>query len=711
MRQVLQSLSDGRTTVAEVPAPQAPRGGILVRTSRSLISSGTERMLIDFGRAGWLEKARQQPDKVRAVIDKARTDGIAAALEAVRSRLAQPLQPGYCNVGSIVEIGAGVDGFALGDRVVSNGPHAEWVGVPRNLCARVPAEVGDDEAVFTILGAIALQGVRLALPTLGECFAVIGLGLVGLLAVQVLRASGCRVLGIDPDSRRRELAGQFGAETVAVERGEEVLAVAEAFSRGQGIDGVLITAATSSNEPVTQAARMCRKRGRIVLVGVAGLALDRSEFYEKELLFQVSCSYGPGRYDSDYEERGNDYPAAFVRWTEQRNFQAVLDMLRAGQLAVTPLISHRFSIDAAPAAYELLATASEPYLGILLEYPGPGSGESPRRTVRYASQERRSLGSPRIAFIGAGNYATRVLIPAFASAGVRLQGIASKGGVTAAYCARKFGFGRATSDPEALMSAEDIDAVIIATRHDSHAAFVVRALQSGKHVFVEKPLAITTQELNDIVTAWEAAGVGGIRPCLVVGFNRRFAPQVLRMKSLLGTIRAPKSFIATANAGALPLTHWTQDRQVGGGRIIGEACHFVDLLRFLAGEPIVESSIRTLGEPGSMPGDSATITLRFADGSIGTIHYLANGHRSFPKERIEVFCGGRVLRLDNFRRLRGHGWPGFKTLHLWRQDKGHKALAQAFVNAVRTGGDAPVAFHELIEVSRIVVALDEAAHR
>jgi predicted dehydrogenase/threonine dehydrogenase-like Zn-dependent dehydrogenase len=712
MRQVLHSLADGRTLLVDVPAPPVPPGGLLIRTRCSLISGGTERMLVDFGRAGWLEKARQQPEKVRQVLEKVSTDGILPTFEAVRSKLDQPLALGYSNVGTVAAVGTDVRGFSLGDRVVSSGPHAEWVAVARNLCARIPTEVSDDEAAFTVPGAVALQGVRLAAPTLGESFVVTGLGLIGLLAVQLLRANGCRVLGIDPDPAKRELARKFGADVVAVEQGEDALAVAAAFSRDQGIDGVIITAATTSNEPVSQGARMCRKRGRIVLVGVAGLQLDRSEFYLKELSLQVSCSYGPGRYDPEYEQKGNDYPAGFVRWTEQRNFEAVLEMMRSRRLDVGPLISHRFAVEAAPAAYELLAAGTEPYIGILIEYETREPREGPLHTVTLGARQQPSAlaTAPAIGFVGAGNYARRILIPAFAASGARLRAIASAGGVTASHYGRKFGFARATTDSEALIDADDVDAVVIATRHDSHARFVVRALQSGKHVFVEKPLAITSAGVEAIQSAWGEARAAGRHSHLVVGYNRRFAPQVVRMKALLAGVREPKAFIATINAGAVAPTHWTQDRQLGGGRVIGEACHFVDLLRFLAGQPIVGARAHALGaDVGSNQGDSVAIVLSFADGSVGTVHYLANGHRAFPKERIEVFCGGRVLQLDNFRRLRGYGWPGFQTLNLWRQDKGQRALVQAFLTAIRTGGDPPIPFFELIEVSRVVIALDEAA--
>jgi predicted dehydrogenase/threonine dehydrogenase-like Zn-dependent dehydrogenase len=709
MRQVLQSLRNGQTVLAEVPAPQAGPRELLVQTTRSLVSSGTERMLVEFGRAGWLDKARQQPERVRQVLDKVRADGLLPTIDAVRSKLDQPLPLGYSSVGVVADIGAEVRGFTRGERVVSNGPHAEWVAVPRNLCARVPAEVSDDEAAFAVIGAIALQGVRLAAPTLGERFAVIGLGLVGLLTVQLLRANGCRVLGVDPNARRGQLARHLGAEVVDVERGEDALTVAESFSDGLGVDGVLITAATTSSEPVAQAAHICRKRGRIVLVGVTGLVLERADFYQKELSFQVSCSYGPGRYDPEYEQRGHDYPPGFVRWTEQRNFEAVLEMMRSGGLDVRPLISHRFAFDAALQAYELLLSDRE-HLGILLEYAAPPRGTVPSPTVVLSAQTPAATTSalPGIAFIGAGNYAARVLIPAFVASGARLQAIASSGGVTAGHCARKFHFARATSDVDTILGADDVDAVVIATRHDTHASLVVRALRAGKHVFVEKPLAITCADLDAVASAWDA-GRGGRQ--LAVGFNRRFAPQVLRIKTMLAGVREPKSIIVTVNAGAIPAGHWTRDPRVGGGRIIGEACHFVDLARFLAGHPIVDAHLHSLGSraAGAEADETATIVLRFADGSVGTLHYLTNGHPAFPKERVEVFCAGRVLQLDNFRTLRGYGWNGFRTQHSWRQDKGQSACVAAFIAAVQQGRGAPIPFEELLEVSRVTVALGEAA--
>ncbi|NNJ84893.1 MAG: Gfo/Idh/MocA family oxidoreductase, partial [Gammaproteobacteria bacterium] len=506
MKQILQSLKTGTTEVAEVPRAATKCGTLLIRTTHSLVSTGTERMMVDFGKANLIDKARRQPDKVRMVLDKVRTDGLAPTLAAVRNKLNQPLPMGYCNAGVVTEVGAGVTGFQPGERVASNGKHAEVVSVPVNLCAKVPDAVSDDEAAFTVIGAIALQGIRLIGPTLGEAVAVIGLGLIGQIAVQLLRAHGCRVLGIDLDRERLKLAHGFGAEVVNISAGEDPVAIAERFSRGRGVDAVLITASTNSNAPVHQAARMSRKRGRIVLVGVTGLGLSRADFYEKELTFQVSCSYGPGRYDPNYEEKGSDYPVGFVRWTEQRNFEAILDMMADGRLDVKPLISHRFTIDEAEKAYGVVG-GSEPSLGILLDYQGieitQGDITRDDRTIGLplSSPPRTQNRNPNpvsVSFVGAGNYAAAALIPAFKDAGARLRCVASNTGVSGLHAGRRFGFEETTTDSARLFEDTENNTVVIATRHDSHAEFVLKAIKAGKHVFVEKPLCLTLDELTRI---------------------------------------------------------------------------------------------------------------------------------------------------------------------------------------------------------------------
>jgi predicted dehydrogenase/threonine dehydrogenase-like Zn-dependent dehydrogenase len=662
-------------------------------------------MLVDFGKASWIDKARQQPDKVRMVLDKVRTDGLLTTLSAVQSKLSEPLPLGYCNVGVVTEVGSGVTNFREGDRVVSNGPHADVVRVPRNLCARIPDSVDDDSAAFVVLASIGLQGIRLAKPTLGEAFVVIGVGLIGLLTVQLLRAHGCRVMAIDFDQAKLALARQFGADTCDLGQGEDPLAAAMAFSRDQGVDGVIVTASTNSSDPISQAAKMSRKRGRIVLVGVTGLELSRADFYEKELSFQVSCSYGPGRYDKNYEAHGNDYPFGFVRWTEQRNFEAVLDMMASGSLNVRPLITHRYAFEDAPAAYCQL-TEDHSALGILLEYAAPAT-ERQVRDVPLKASIIFDTARPVLGFIGAGNYASRMLIPAFRAAGAQFHTIVTSGGVSGVIHGGKAGFSKASTDVTGLLNCSEVNTVVIVTRHDNHAQLAKQALCAGKHVFVEKPLAINAADLVEVQAVYEQMHTGDIGPQLMVGFNRRFAPHVQKMKALLDVVHQPKSFLMTMNAGAIPPNHWTQDAAVGGGRIIGEACHFIDLMRFFAGNPIVSIQARRMGyTPGvEVVQDKASITLGFADGSFGTIMYLANGAASFPKERIEVFAAGRVLQLDNFRKLRGYGWSGFSKYNLWKQDKGQQACAKAFLQSLAEGVPA-IPPEEIFEVARVTLEAD-----
>lgn len=507
------------------------------------------------------------------------------------------------------------------------------------------------------------------------------------------------MLGIDFDASRLELARRFGAETVDLAAGADPVAAGMAFSRGRGMDAVLVAAATHSNEPMRQAAQMSRKRGRIVLVGVTGLELARSDFYEKELSFQVSCSYGPGRYDAAYEEGGQDYPAGYVRWTEQRNFEAVLDMLADGRLDLKPLISHRFEFAEAARAYGLLA-ADQPSLGILLDYAG-GADQGPAfHATRIEVTPRGGTVAPAVVgFIGAGNYATQILIPAFRKSPARLKTVASALGVSGVHAARKYRIEEAATDARGVLTDSEINTVVIATRHDSHARFIIEALEAGRHVFVEKPLCIDLQQLEAVSAAHAKAS-----RLLMVGFNRRFAPQIVRVKQLLKGASEPKAFVMTVNAGRIPPEHWTQDPAVGGGRLVGEGCHFIDLLRFLAGAPIVAVQAACIGRMD----DRTSFTLTFGDGSIGTVHYLANGHKSFPKERLEVFCGGRILQLDNFRKLRAFGWPGFRRMNLWRQDKGNEACVAAFVAAVGSGGAAPIPFEELHEVARVSLEIVQA---
>lgn len=696
MKQLIQSLITGQSEIPELPAPSLLPGHLLIKSSCSLVSPGTERSLVAFGKASLLDKARQQPERVQQVLSKARTDGLLGTLDAVQSKLDQPIPLGYCNVGTIVAVGAGISAFRIGDRVASNGPHAELVAVPHHLCAPIPAGVSDEAASFTVLASIGLQGIRLAQPTLGETFVVSGLGLIGLLTAQLLKAHGCRVLALDPDPSKCLLAEELGVEALNLSSGSDPVAWCIKRTLGIGVDGVIITASTSSNEPVHVAAQVCRQRGRIVLVGVTGLKLRRDLFYAKELSFQVSCSYGPGRYDPSYEEEGHDYPIGFVRWTEQRNFQAVLHALSAGVLRTQRLISHRFPIEQAAAAYELLSS-TEPSLGILLQYPG--TADPDQRTIALPVEPAAACSAaprpsqPLLGVIGAGNYASRILIPAFAKAGARFQTLAASSGVGPVHVGRKYGFRQASTDVPALLADPTCNTVVIATRHDSHASLVQQALAAGKHVFVEKPLCLTAEEL----TAIESAHTG--EQLLMVGFNRRFAPLLLDLRQQLQRLSGPKALIYTCNAGAIPPDHWTQDPALGGGRLLGEACHFVDVLRHLADSPIEDLQLLSSADSKPCP-DTFSLQLQFGDESIGTVHYFANGSKGFPKERLEVFAGGNVMRLDNYRKLQAWGIPGFSTRRLLSQDKGQQDCCAAFLKAIESGGPPPIPVSELFEVQR-----------
>lgn len=692
MKQVLQDLKTGETVIEDIPMPGAGNGMCLIQTSCTLVSAGTERMLVDFGKGNLIQKAQQQPDKVKQVLEKVKTDGLAPTVDAVRNKLDTPLPLGYCNVGHVID--SKTEAFAEGDRIVSNGKHAEVVAVPKNLCAKIPENVSDEEASFTVIGAIALQGIRLIKPTLGETVVVTGLGLIGLVAVQLLRAHGCRVLGIDFDESKLALAREFGAETVSLSAGQDPIAIAEKYSRGRGVDAVLITASTKSNEPIHQAATMCRQRGRIVLVGVVGMEMSRADFYEKELSFQVSCSYGPGRYDTEYEDKGNDYPFAFVRWTEQRNFEAILDMMADGRIDMKPLISHRFKLADAKEAYDLISNGNP--LGVILEYEQKTieSDNAENKVIPLSAPKPVAANKAVVGFIGAGNYTSSVLAPAFAATSARLKSISSATGVSSVHVGKKQGIEQATTDTEALFTDSEINTLVVTTRHNSHARWVGKAIESGKHVFVEKPIALTREELTQLQEQYNALEKA---PAVMVGFNRRYAPHVQAIKKELSKKSQPKSMIMTVNAGVIPSDHWTQDPEVGGGRIIGEGCHFIDLLRYLAGSPITAINAFAMD---SECNDSVTIQLQFEDGSIGSINYLANGSKSFPKERLEVFCGGAIAQIDNFRALKSHGWKEIKSQKLWSQDKGQKACTQAFVNAIESGDYSQlIPFDEIIEVA------------
>ena len=701
MKQLIQNLKTGETRLEDVPVPQAGRGQVLIQTRRSLVSPGTERMLVEFGRANLVAKARQQPDRVRQVLDKIQTDGFVPTLEAVFRKLDQPLPLGYCNVGTVLAVGEGVMDLRIGDRVASNGPHAEVVCVPRNLVAPIPDAVSDDEAAFTVVGAIGLQGIRLLNPTLGETVVVIGLGLIGLLTAQLLRLNGCRVVGFDVDESRVEMARQQSITALPAGDGSSssmtnpVQAV-WSLTDGVGADGVVITAASAGDELIAQAAQMSRKRGRIVLIGVVGLNLSRADFYEKELTFQVSCSYGPGRHDEDYEQHGHDYPLPFVRWTENRNFQTVLQLLADGRLAVKPFITEVVSFSDYGLIYDNLGQSGR--IASLLSYP-----ETIELTATLNLRESRFEGSAGlVGLIGAGNFTGATLLPALKAAGVTPKIIAGAGGLNATRLAKKYDIAQSTTDYRQILADPAIDLCIITTRHDTHARLTIEALQAGKHVFVEKPLAIYDDELTSLIEAQQSSG-----RMVMVGFNRRFSPYAQKMKTLLGGANAgevPMNVIVTVNAGAAQSNSWVHDRAVGGGRLLGEVGHFIDLIAFLTGSRVVGVCANAMGTHPTETTDSTSLLLRCENGATGVIHYFANGSRAYAKERVEVYSQERTLVLDNFRTLTGYGFRGFSRIG-GRQDKGHAEEMKQLMEQVRRGGEPLIPFAELINTTQATLAI------
>jgi len=713
MKQVLQHMRTGKTTVSEVPVPANRPETVLVRTSVSLVSAGTERMLVDFAEKSLLAKARSRPDLVRQVLDKARREGILSTVEAAFNRLDQPISLGYSSSGEIVQVGEALPGLHVGQRVACAGGgyavHAEYAVVPGNLIAPLPEEVDDESAAFTTLGAIALHGFRLTQVQLGERVAVIGLGLLGLIAVQLARAAGCQVLGTDLDSRRVALAAQFGAAAVERPQAEEAI---RAFTGGRGVDAVLICADTPSADPVELAGTISRDRARVIAVGAVGLNIPRKVYYEKELTFINSRSYGPGRYDRSYEEGGQDYPIGYVRWTEGRNLEAFVELLAQGQVDVKPLITHKFSVSEAPKAYDLITgKTQDAFIGVLLTYPheenlpteiAPDDGSleivpdaSPASSPHPAG--RKPIAKVTLGVLGAGNFANAVLLPAIQSIPeIEPVAIASAGGFNAQHAARRYGYKTAASHADQVVASQDINTLAVLTRHHLHAGQVLAGLRAGKHVFCEKPLALTLEDVKEISNNVQDEG-----PLLMVGFNRRFAPLAVHLAEFWQDRQEPLVISYRVNAGFIPADHWTHDPAQGGGRIIGEACHFIDFMTFLAGDAPVTVSGHLMADPGQYQEDNAVLNLKFPDGSIGTLSYLANGDKSFPKERVEVFGAGRVAVLEDFRSLALYRNGQRKNItHRLRQNKGHQAEWRALADAILAAGPPPIPYDQLFGVSR-----------
>ena len=692
MKQIIQDLKSGETVLEEIPVPQVKSGSVLIKTTRSLVSLGTERMLVEFGKANLIDKARQQPDRVKQVLNKFKTDGIMPTLEAVFNKLGQPLPLGYCNVGRVVAVGKGVTEFVVGDRVASNGNHAEYVCVPKNLVAKIPDNVSDDEAAFTVIGSIGLQGVRLLNPQLGETIVVVGLGLIGLIVMQLLKFNGCKVIGVDFDQHKVDLAKSMGVDAINPSKGQDSVKYVEEYTNGIGADGVIITASSKSDDVIHQACEMSRKRGRIILVGVIGLNMRRDDFYKKELSFQVSCSYGPGRYDDEYENKGHDYPLAYVRWTEKRNFETILHSISSGGLDVKSLISEVVDLSDFNAIYGNMRKGS---IASILKYPDEDTIE---RVVTVCDNKKFGSDAKKIGIIGAGNYASSMIVPCLVKTSAPIKYIASAQGLSAKILAKKAGAELATSDYHEILKDKETGLVIITTRHNLHANMVVEALNANKSVFVEKPLCLNYSELEQIVSAYNSANKG---VTLTVGFNRRFSPFAVKLKQFVGD--TPKNIIATMNAGFIPKEMWVHDMEIGGGRIIGEACHFIDLCSYIAGSKVVAVCMNAMGTNPEENTDNASILLKYENGTNAVINYFANGSKSYAKERVEVFSQDRVFILDNWRKLVGYGVKGFSKMS-GTMDKGQKNQFALLNDRLQNGGEPLIPFDSIINTTKASLA-------
>lgn len=688
MKQIIQDLKTGKTILEEVPVPLVKAGCVLIQTTRSLVSLGTERMLVEFGKANLISKARQQPDKVKQVLDKIKTDGLMPTLEAVFTKLGQPLPLGYCNVGRVVAVGSGVTEFAVGDRVASNGNHAEFVCVPKNLVAKIPDNVSDEEAAFTVIGSIGLEGVRLAKPELGETIVVVGLGLIGLVVCQLLLANGCNVIGIDFDNQKVEYARAKGVTAINPAKGDNPIKTVEQLTNGIGADAVIITASSKSNDIIHEACEMSRKRGRIILIGVIGMDMRRDDFYKKELSFQVSCSYGPGRYDEDYENKGIDYPLPYVRWTEKRNFETILNAISTGRLDVKSMITEVCDLDNYEAIYGEMRKKGS--IASILKYP---EEQTIKRVVK-CSETDYVPGKGKIGIIGAGNYTMSMVIPCLKKANASIKYIASAQGLSSKIAAKKIGADFATSDYKEILADKDVDLVVITTRHNLHAKMVMESLKAGKNVFVEKPLCLNHEELDEILSTITQSET----PVnLMVGFNRRFSPFAVKLKHLAGD--GPKNIVATMNAGFIPKEMWVHDLKVGGGRIIGEACHFIDLCSFIAGSEVTEVCMNAMGVNPDDSTDNASIILKYANGSNAVINYFANGSKSYVKERVEVFSQQRVFIIDNWRSLKAFGVKGFSKKS-GTMDKGQKNQFAMLNERIINGGESLIPLESIVNTTK-----------
>ena len=696
MKQIIQDLKNGETILEEVPVPMVKSGHVLIKTTKSLVSLGTERMLVEFGKANFIQKARQQPDKVKMVIDKVKTDGLKPTIDAVFNKLNQPLPLGYCNVGVVVVVGKGVLEFKVGDRVASNGNHVEYVNVPKNLVAKIPDNVTDEEAAFTVIGSIGLQGMRLLNPTFGETIVVVGLGLIGLVTAELLLANGCNVIGFDFDPEKIKIAKDKGIIAINPSEGTDQVKFIESYTNGIGADGVMITASNKSNEIISQSANMCRQRGRIVLVGVIGLNISRADFFKKEITFQVSCSYGPGRYDEEYEQKGHDYPVGYVRWTEKRNFEAILSALSKGNLDVKPLITERVPLKDYKKIYGDMSNSKS--IASIIEYD---TTEVPQSTV---SINKKSFEGKKgvLGIIGSGNFTSSTILPNLKKINADVKFIASSGGLSSTIMAKRHNIANSTSNYKAILEDKDVDLVLITTQHNMHAPMVLETIKANKSVFVEKPLALTIEELEDIITAYNDHNVN-----VSVGFNRRFAPLAKKMKKLLGNDNTPINIVATMNAGFIPSGVWIHDMEVGGGRIIGEACHYIDLCTYFTGSKVISVCMNAMGTNPEENTDNASILLKYENGANAVINYFANGSKAYSKERVEIFSQERTLVMDNWRKLKTYGFKGKNNVSS-KQDKGHYNQFKALIEQQQKGGTPIIPFDEIINTTKASFAAIES---
>ncbi|KAA3616669.1 MAG: oxidoreductase [Calditrichaeota bacterium] len=689
MQQLIQNLKTGKMELLEVPFPALAKGKVLVRTEYSLISAGTEGSKVKTARSSLFAKARQKPEQVKQVLDSVKTEGIQATYQKVMNKLDAPAPLGYSAMGRIIEVGQDVTGLSVGDRVACSGvsaAHAEVIAVEKNLCVKVSENVKSAHAAYTTVASIALQGIRQADLRLGESCVVVGLGLIGQLTVQMLKAAGNVVMGIDIDTAAVELAKKSGADAAFVRNDETLLQGINEISGGYGVDSVIITAGTSSLDPVELAGKLCRRKGKVVIVGAVPTGFSRSNYYQKELELRMSSSYGPGRYDANYEEKGLDYPIGYVRWTENRNMQAYLELVHQDKLDIDLLTTHIFEFENALSAYDLILARTEPVFGVLLKYDTTKKLESSiNLTNRSNGSLSTSAQTPHIGFIGAGSFAQKFLLPTAVKYG-DLIAVNTASGNSSRNVADKFKFKHAVSSPAEVFANPEINTIFIATRHDSHAEFVLAALENGKNVFVEKPICLTVDALERIKTAYEKSDSH-----LMIGFNRRFAPMVETLVQKLGR-DSKKAINYRINVGHIPADHWTQDPEIGGGRIIGEVCHFIDLCMYLSGSKPV--AVSALGMDTALNlNDTLSVNLKFANGSIATISYFANGSKQLEKEYLEVYCDGMTAVIHDFSRLTIYGQ---KTVTCKaKQDKGHAIEVQQFLNAVQKGIATPIPFDEL----------------